>query len=236
MARKLLIENLSVSYGSGFVIKLDSFVANSGKATFIIGPSGCGKSSVLKAIGLLIPAIFDNYWYNGRSYAQDEIELHENALRSRIVSVLQEGGLWRFKTVAENLTTASQSQKWRCADYIISLGLELLLERRPNQLSGGERQRAALARALSVEPDILIIDEPTNNLDVDSRELIHLVLAGFLETGGTAIVATHDHGLVKSVGGDWMCLEAGRCVEQGIIEASTKSNVGESFSSRFFEA
>jgi molybdate transport system ATP-binding protein len=112
---------------------------------------------------------------------------------------------------------APRAEREARADAILrELGLGPLADRRPATLSGGERQRAALARALSVRPRVLLLDEPLAALDARARQEVRVFLAGYLRTLSVpTIVVTHDAADARALGGTVMVLEAGRIVQQG---------------------
>jgi len=168
-----------------------------GVTTVLIGPSGCGKSTLLKlAIGLI--------WPSSGHVAIDATPLapwNIQTMRHRIGYVIQSGGLFPHLTIRNNVTLAAHYLR-RDAQWIDTRVNELLalvklprelLQRYPNDLSGGQRQRVSLMRALMLEPDLLLLDEPLGALDPMVRhELQDELKALFDRLGKTVLLVTHD--------------------------------------------
>ncbi len=195
MTNILSIENLSYSYhdtlGETFVLNNVTFNVREGEFLAIVGPSGCGKSTLLSVIAGLINA------------DSGCISVNEHPLAStdkRIGYMLQKDHLLEWKTTYKNIILGLEIQKRvnsKNLAYINSLidsyGLRDFVDRYPNELSGGMRQRAALIRTLSLEPDILLLDEPFSALDYQTRLLVSDDICSIIRNEGkTAILITHD--------------------------------------------
>ncbi|SDD76326.1 ABC transporter ATP-binding protein [Natrinema hispanicum] len=178
------------------------FRAERGEMVTIIGPSGSGKSTLLNMIGLLDTPTEGQIRLDGRDVTDfTEDELTEER-RSEIGFVFQDFHLLPMLTATENVELptmwdTSVDRHDRAVDLLHRVGLGDRLDHRPDQLSGGQRQRVAIARALINEPDILLADEPTGNLDQDTGRTILEELTRLKEDENIAIVSvTHDEQMI----------------------------------------
>jgi len=178
------------------------FRAERGEMVTIIGPSGSGKSTLLNMIGLLDTPTEGQIRLDGRDVTDfTEDELTEER-RSEIGFVFQDFHLLPMLTATENVELptmwdTSVDRHDRAVDLLHRVGLGDRLDHRPDQLSGGQRQRVAIARALINEPDILLADEPTGNLDQDTGRTILEELTRLKEVENIAIVSvTHDEQMI----------------------------------------
>ena len=205
-----------MAYGD-FVIQRDlTFDVQRGDVFVIMGGSGCGKSTLLKhMIGLKTPAKGDVSYGETRFWTASDEE-RERLRRSFGVS-FQRGALWSSMTLAENVALPLRVRGREEASYrndvtelLKWVGLGERMHVLPPVLSGGEKQRAAIARALIEQPEILLADEPTGNVDPPlARRLLRLFIE--LNRLGTAVViATHDLGLMEQVDARRMILSGGR--------------------------
>lgn len=169
------IVNLYKSFGDTAVFKNLCLDIPDGEITCIMGPSGCGKTTLLNIIaGLVVP---------------DSGVIEKNS--ERISYLFQEPRLFTWKTVIDNV--ALVSDKTVALKYLDLVGLSDVLKRYPQSLSGGQRQRVAIARALSFPSDIILLDEPFQNLDSASKDSITDVFLDLhRNTGKTAVWVTHD--------------------------------------------
>ena len=194
---RLVAADLRVAFpaamrGAGPTIALDglSFDVAGGEIVALIGPNGCGKSTFLRvAAGLLAPV-------RGRITLDDR---PISAPDDRIGLVFQEPRLLPWRSVARNITYPLELAGWsasrravRLGELLHAVGLEAAAGLRPVQMSGGMRQRAAIARALALSPDVLLLDEPFSSLDALTRERFNLELLRLQErTGTTIVIVTH---------------------------------------------
>ncbi|MFA1612205.1 ABC transporter ATP-binding protein [Halobellus rubicundus] len=179
------------------------FTADRGEMVTVIGPSGSGKSTMLNMIGLLDTPSEGTVHLDGHDVTDfSEDELTEER-RSGIGFVFQAFHLLPMLTATENVELPSMwdtdvDRRDRAVDLLERVGLGDRLDHTPDQLSGGQQQRVAIARALINEPDILLADEPTGNLDQDTGATILDELTRLKEEENIAIVAvTHDEQLVE---------------------------------------
>ena len=188
--------------------------------TALIGPSGCGKSTLVKlAVGLLSPARGE-VRIGGHALAPDKLA----SMRHRIGYVIQSGGLFPHMTARDNVTLAARHLR-RDADGIEARFQELadlvrmsgdLLDRHPGQLSGGQRQRVSVMRALMLDPDVLLLDEPLGALDPMVRhDLQQDLRALFDRLKKTVVLVTHDLGEAAYFADRIVLMRDGRIVQQG---------------------
>ena len=199
------LEDVRKEYESGseIVVALEDvdFHADRGEMVTIIGPSGSGKSTLLNMIGLLDTPTAGVVRLDGREVTDfTEDELTEER-RNGIGFVFQDFHLLPMFTAVENVELPSRwevsvDRRERAIDLLERVGLGDRLDHRPNQLSGGQRQRVAIARALINEPEIVLADEPTGNLDRDTGRTILEELTRLKDEENIAIVCvTHDEQL-----------------------------------------
>ena len=218
----LRFEGVRKSLGGDEIIRGVDLAITAGRTTVLIGPSGCGKSTLLRLLlGLLTPD-------DGRVLVDGEplTRKTERAVRHRTGYVIQDGGLFPHMTARTNVTLLAKHLGWdrdRIADRLDEL-LTLTkfprdgLGRYPQQLSGGQRQRVALMRALMLDPDVLLLDEPLAALDPMIRFDLQTDLRRiFRELGKTTVIVTHDLGEAAYFGDEIVLLRAGAIVQQGTI-------------------
>ncbi len=198
-----------------FTLKIPRLVINPGEVVAVTGASGSGKSTLLEVIGLILqPQSVSKYRLGSKDQAQDIATLWRQGKSNRLSKirahslgfVIQSGGLLPYLTVLENIMIsrkllglpASSDRVDKICDI---LGIERLLDRKPEQLSIGERQRAAIARALAHEPMLLLADEPTAALDpIRGGQVLSLLLELASQLDMTSIIVTHDWSLVRKLG------------------------------------
>ena len=192
----LELEGIVQRYGSHTVVDGVGFSVRSGSIACLLGPSGCGKTTLLRCI-----AGFEDI-------AEGEIRLESVPVSRpgnrvppeyrRIGMVFQDYALFPHLTIAENIgfglsLLPRNARKARVVELLVTVGLTDKGEKFPHELSGGQQQRVALARALAPRPELILLDEPFSNLDVDLRERLSLEVRDILKSEGmTAILVTHD--------------------------------------------
>jgi len=218
------LKNVSVKYPSGVeALKNINLKINDGDFAFVVGSSGAGKSTIIKLILREIEATKGNVNVNGfnlSNLSRDKIP----KLRRTIGVVFQDFRLIPNMTVYENIAfvlrviDAPLKYIRKRVPYVISLvGLQHRVHSYPNELSGGEQQRVALARALVNDPELIIADEPTGNIDPElSYEIVEL-LKGINNCGTTILMVTHEHDLVRHFGGRIISINSGGVVFDEII-------------------
>lgn len=189
-----------------------------GEFVFMVGPSGSGKSTMLKLITAEIPPSAGRLMVNG--YSLNNISPTQVPYMRRTLGVIfQDFRLIEKKTVQENLTFsmraigASPRETRKRIPYVLELvGLDQKANSRPNELSGGEQQRVAIARALVNNPQMIIADEPTGNLDPQRSLEIMMLLERINELGTTLLVVTHERNLVDRFSKRVVAIESGRII------------------------
>lgn len=194
-----------------------------GKTTVVIGPSGCGKSVLLKHIvGLLRPDRGKVFFHDHEVSSMGERALV--SVRRQIGFVFQGGALFDSMTIEENITFpmadhgegTSTSRRRRCLEVLSMVGLDGVEKKFPEELSGGQKKRVALARAIALNPEVILYDEPTTGLDPIRADLINeLILKLQRELHTTAIVVTHDMASAQKVGDRVVMLYGGRFIADG---------------------
>ena len=211
------------SFGSLRVLSGVEVGLRAGETTVVIGASGAGKSVILKHIvGLLRPDRGAVYFHEHRI---DRLRARElDRLRVRFGVLFQLGALFDSLTVAENIAFPviehTRRSAAEAADLVAEklrmVGLDGLQSKRPAQLSGGQRKRVALARAIALDPEVVLYDEPTTGLDPVRADLINeLILKLNRELGVTGIVVTHDMASARKVGHRIIMLDEGRFIFDG---------------------
>jgi osmoprotectant transport system ATP-binding protein len=216
----LQLRNVSKTFGDALAVHPADLTIEVGRTTALLGPSGCGKSTILRMIiGLIAP--------DRGSIVFDGAEITpENVLevRRKMGYVIQDGGLFPHLTAEENVTLVARFLQWP-AERIASRLEELRelthfpadgLVRYPLQLSGGQRQRVSLMRALMLDPQLLLLDEPLGALDPMIRAELQSDLRDiFRALGKTVVLVTHDMGEAGFLADRILLMRDGRIVQQG---------------------
>lgn len=224
------LKNVSVTYSTGVdALNNISLRINDGDFAFVVGSSGAGKSTLIKLILKEIDATSGIVMVNDYNLSKlQKKKIPE--FRRTIGFVFQDFRLIPSMTVYENvafvLRVIDAPRKYirKRVPYVISLvGLQDKANSYPNQLSGGEQQRVAIARALVNDPQLIIADEPTGNIDPElSYEIIEL-LKGINECGTTILMVTHEHDLVRHFGGRIININSGEIVFDEVIGGNNEA-------------
>lgn len=217
------LKGVSKRFGETVALQPLDLVVAEGATTVLIGQSGCGKSTLIRMmVGLIEPDA-------GFVVFEGEAITSENApvLRRKMGYVIQEGGLFPHLTARENVTLMARHHG-ESSDTIEERVVELgalthfpadALDRYPAELSGGQRQRVSLMRALMLDPDVLLLDEPLGALDPMIRAGLQDELRGiFRSLGKTVVMVTHDMGEASFFGDEIVLLREGEIVQQGSID------------------
>ena len=218
------VRNLTKKFGKKLVLDNISLSIEKGKTTVIIGPSGCGKTVLIKHfIVLQRPTSGEVYFKGQRVDNLGERELY--GVRTHFGYLFQEGALFDSITIAENIMFPIRQHykgvKWREVEDVVKaklamVGLDGFQNYYPANLSGGQRKRAALARAVALNPEVLLYDEPTTGLDPIRSDIINeLVLKFERELGVTTVVVTHDMKSAYKVADRIVMLHNGRIIADG---------------------
>ncbi len=209
MQEALRIKELSKVYRAkaGDVVAVDgvSFEARKGEVTVIVGPSGSGKTTLLYLIGSLESPDGGEIWAFGEDIASPAADLIRYR-RERVGFVFQFFNLISALTALENVmlpmdlqAVPGSRQRGRAEELLSRMGIDARLQRaKANKMSGGEKQRVAIARAMANDPDIILADEPTGNLDTATgRVVVDILVKLAREDGKCVIIVTHDEDIVK---------------------------------------
>jgi len=221
LTRVVSVQDVWKCYGKVEVVKGVSFDVEEGTTTVIFGPSGAGKSTLLRCINMLHPPD------RGTIFLRDvdlmKVGSKINYYRSKFGMVFQHFNLFSHMTVLDNVSIGPRIVKKLPEDEAKRIALEAIDKVRmrdwcshhPSQLSGGQKQRVGIARALAMDPDVLLFDEPTSALDA---ELIGEVLQTMLDLAKdrkTMICVTHELGFARSVASEMIFMDEGTVVETG---------------------
>jgi len=219
--RAAILDRFSLSLESGVVLAL-------------VGRSGAGKTTILKLVNRLLTADSGTVAVEGR----DTREWDPIRLRRRVGYVLQDVGLFPHMSVAENVAVVCRLERWsdaRIADRtrelldLVGLPAQQFLTRWPDELSGGQRQRVGVARALAIDPPVLLMDEPFGALDPVTRSELHVEFRRIQQrVGKTVIIVTHDMGEAFALADRIGVLDEGRlvaCDTPSTIAASSDTRV-----------
>ncbi|MCE0493140.1 histidine ABC transporter ATP-binding protein HisP [Vibrio salinus] len=230
---KLAVKDLHKKYGENEVIKGISLQANPGDVISIIGSSGSGKSTFLRCLNFLEKPCAGEIFVNGKSISMtpdkdgqlnvvDKKELQ--LLRTKLTMVFQHFNLWEHLTVIENVMAApinvlgmsKDEAKEKARYYLDKVGIdEENHAKYPSHLSGGQQQRVSIARALAMEPEVLLFDEPTSALDPELVGEVLKIMQQLAEEGKTMIVVTHEMGFARNVSNHVVFLHQGVIEEEG---------------------
>jgi polar amino acid transport system ATP-binding protein len=216
----LEVKDLHKTYGSCEILKGVSFQMEKEQTKVIIGPSGSGKSTLLRCINQLSPPDSGEVWLDGVDITDPKVDI--NKVREKIGFVFQDFNLFNHLTALRNVSLGLEKVKGidkeaareRALQELRRVGLEAQANQFPAHLSGGQKQRVGIARALAMDPDIILFDEPTSALD---PELIGDVLDVMRGLAGNVamLVVTHEMGFARSVADEILFMEGGVIVEQG---------------------
>jgi polar amino acid transport system ATP-binding protein len=213
------INNLHKSFGSNEVLKGISKEIKKGEVVAIIGPSGSGKSTFFRCINLLETPNKGDIYIEGQNLTDKKTNI--DGIRQKVGMVFQHFNLFPHKTVLENLTLApmrlrgkSPSEaKEKAMELLGKVGLANKANEYPNRLSGGQKQRIAIARALAMEPHVMLFDEPTSALDPEMVREVLDVMRNLVAEGMTMLIVTHEMGFAKNVANRVFFMDQGTVLE-----------------------
>ena len=213
------VENLYKNYGKLEVLKNISTEVKKGDIIAIIGPSGSGKSTFLRCLNKLEEPTAGHIYIDNKDLMGVDTDI--NKIREKVGMVFQHFNLFPHKTVLENLTLSpmkikgySQAEAESKALVLLEkVGLKDKAAVYPNQLSGGQKQRIAIARALAMEPEIMLFDEPTSALDPEMIKEVLDVMRDLAKEGMTMLIVTHEMGFAKNVANRVFFMDRGNILE-----------------------
>ncbi|PSP76891.1 glutamine ABC transporter ATP-binding protein [Halobacteriales archaeon QS_1_68_20] len=215
----LRLENVDKSYGDEEVLRDVSFEMQRQDVEVIVGPSGSGKSTLLRCVNRLTEVD------DGKIHL-DGTEIHdidENDLRRRIGMVFQDFNLFSHLTARGNVTLglrqvlgmSKEEARSVADDHLDQVGLADQADSYPAELSGGQKQRVGIARALAMDPELILFDEPTSSLDPELIGEVLEVMRDLAEGGTTMLCVTHEMDFARSVATRITFLDEGRILERG---------------------
>lgn len=214
-------EKLTKSFGDKQVLKGIDEQINSGEVVVIIGPSGSGKSTFLRCMNLLEEPTTGKVIFEGKEINKKGVDI--DSIRTKMGMVFQSFNLFPHLTVLDNIMIGPQQVKKVPKDKAEAIARKLLTRMGmtekadvyPQSLSGGQKQRIAIARALAMEPDMMLFDEPTSALDPEMVGEVLQVMKDLALEGMTMVVVTHEMGFAKEVGDRILFMDDGQVMEQG---------------------
>jgi iron(III) transport system ATP-binding protein len=215
------IKGLTKRYGDVDAVKGLDLLVKPGELVALLGPSGCGKTTTLRLVAGFLKPEAGEIWVGERCLSSPAAVVPPE--RRRMAMIFQSYALWPHMTVAQNVGyglrfngVAAADRDRRVKDMLRIVQLEGYGSRYPGELSGGQQQRVAVARALVVEPEILLLDEPLSNLDANLREEMRFEIRRLHETFGiTTLYVTHDQAEAMVISDRVAVLEKGRVVQIG---------------------
>jgi ABC-type histidine transport system ATPase subunit len=230
--KALVVEDLHKRFGDLEVLKGVSVEAEVGDVVAMIGSSGSGKSTLLRCINLLETPDAGHVYVSGElirmrpikgGHAMPEDWKQVDRIRSTLGMVFQSFNLWSHMTILENVIEApvhvlkltKKDAIERAEKLLAKVGIADKRNHYPSHLSGGQQQRAAIARALAMEPKVMLFDEPTSALDPELVGEVLRVMRQLAEEGRTMLVVTHEIGFAREVANKFIFLHQGRIEEQG---------------------
>lgn len=214
MKPAICLKGLRVSQGTNFELSIDSLELLPRRIYALTGPNGAGKSTLLKTMALL------------QTPQAGEVSFPATQVASRPhkrqqVTLVEQSPYMLTGTVSANLAFGlklrgirGQERQQRISSALEMVGLSGFEQRRADKLSGGEMQRVALARALVLQPDVLLLDEPTSNIDSKSLQSFEELLSSLPEQGVTVVFSTHDLSQPERLGGEMIRIEEGRLLDK----------------------
>ena len=218
------LSHLEKSFGSHDVLKDVNLSVKRGEVISVIGSSGSGKSTMLRCINLLEAPTGGQIFFEGQDITAKGVKLTE--YRTKVGMVFQGFNLFGNMTALANcvkpqmiVLKRSREEAERIArEYIDKVGMSAYINAKPSQLSGGQKQRIAIARALSMNPNVILFDEPTSALDPEMVGEVLAVMKDLAEAGYTMIVVTHEMGFAREVSDRVVFMDGGYIVEEGTPE------------------
>ena len=214
------VKNLHKSFGNHEVLKGVNEHIEKGEKVVVIGPSGSGKSTFLRCLNLLEEPTGGEIIFEGQNITAKDTDI--NLVRRRMGMVFQQFNLFPHLTVRENIKLAPVKLKVmtdeeadkRALELLARVGLPDKADSYPAQLSGGQQQRIAIARALAMNPDVMLFDEPTSALDQEMVGEVLEIMKELADDGMTMVVVTHEMGFAREVATRVLFMDGGNIVEQ----------------------
>lgn len=214
------VENLKKAYGEHVVLKGISTTVQKGEVIAIIGPSGCGKSTFLRSLNMLEIPTEGHIYFHDTDLTDKSVDL--NKTRERLGMVFQNFNLFPNMTVIKNIMLAPVQLKLmteneasdRAKELLSRVGLTDKADAYPDMLSGGQKQRIAIARAMAMNPEVMLFDEPTSALDPEMVGEVLNIIKELADSGMTMLIVTHEMGFAREVATRAMFFSDGVIMEE----------------------
>ena len=218
------VENLTKSFGELEVLKGINQEIKDGEVVVVIGPSGSGKSTFLRCLNLLEEPTSGKIFVDDEEITSKDIDI--NKVREEMGMVFQSFNLFNNLNIIDNITLAptlvkkmeKEEAEKKAMELLKRVGLPDKRDSYPKSLSGGQKQRIAIARALAMNPKVMLFDEPTSALDPEMVGEVLDIMKDLAKEGMTMVVVTHEMGFAKEVGDRILFMDGGYIVEEGSPE------------------
>ncbi|MEB5855114.1 amino acid ABC transporter ATP-binding protein [Enterococcus gallinarum] len=215
------VKNLHKTFGTNQVLKGINTEIKKGEVVVVIGPSGSGKSTFLRCLNLLEEPTSGNIYFKGTDITDKKNDIYQ--MREKLGMVFQNFNLFPNLTVMDNITLSPIKVKKMSREDARKIGEKLLTDvglpdkakAYPQSLSGGQMQRIAIARALAMQPEVMLFDEPTSALDPEMVGEVLSVMQRLAQEGMTMVIVTHEMGFAKEVGDRVLFMDQGVIMEEG---------------------
>lgn len=221
MDTMIKVKNLHKTFGTNQVLKGINTEIKKGEVVVVIGPSGSGKSTFLRCLNLLEEPTSGNIYFKGTDITDKKNDIYQ--MREKLGMVFQNFNLFPNLTVMDNITLSPIKVKKMSKEDARKIGEKLLTDvglpdkakAYPQSLSGGQMQRLAIARALAMQPEVMLFDEPTSALDPEMVGEVLSVMQRLAQEGMTMVIVTHEMGFAKEVGDRVLFMNQGVIMEEG---------------------
>ena len=218
------VQDLKKSFGTQVVLDGITTEIDQGEVVAIIGPSGCGKSTFLRSLNLLEEPTSGTILFEGTDITDKSVDI--NKMRQKIGMVFQQFNLFPNYTIQNIITLApvklglmtQQEAEKKAKELLERVGLPERANDYPSQLSGGQKQRIAIARALAMNPDVMLFDEPTSALDPEMVGEVLELMRELARDGMTMVVVTHEMGFAREVANRVLFIDEGKIQEENTPE------------------
>lgn len=217
----ITIKGLEKHFGEHEVLKGIDETIEKGEVVVVIGPSGSGKSTFLRCLNLLETPTSGTIAFKSTEITDKKINIDK--IREKMGMVFQQFNLFPHKTVLDNITLSpinvqglsKEEAEKKAMTLLEKVGLKDKVKSYPSSLSGGQKQRIAIARALAMEPEVMLFDEPTSALDPEMVGEVLNVMKDLASEGMTMVIVTHEMRFAKEVGDRIFFIDGGNIVEKG---------------------
>ena len=235
------VKDLRMDFGDLHVLRGITETVDKAEVVCVVGPSGAGKSTFLRCLNLLEEPTGGEIYIDGEQINSEKADI--NKIRQKMGMVFQQFNLFPNMTTLDNVTLAPVENGKLSKEDAVKRGKELLervglgdkFDVYPSSLSGGQQQRAAIARALAMDPEVMLFDEPTSALDPEMVGEVLDVMKGLAEEGMTMVIVTHEMGFAREVADRVLFIDEGIVMEEGTPEEifdHTKTERAKSFFSK----